>query len=183
MNSYRALVEKLEAIQNRVEEGAQMAPPSVPEMPVQTPHLAVSECGDEAPMIVGGMPSGMMGMRDQDSVTMNVTMNGTGANGIRDLMSVLRDIENGTDEPAHGDTDDMIVGVEEPEMDEEIDGGFQSATTSPDQEVSDVNAVTRTGNDLASKGDEAPKVNGGGNPFKEGLMSQLADLYKEVKLR
>ena len=172
MNSYRELVAKLEAISNRVEEGAQMAPPSVPELPI-------AECGD--------MPSGMMGMREQpDQVTMNVSMNGTGAGGIRDLMSILRDIENGADEPAHephGDAD-MIVGVEEPEMEEEIDGKFQSATTEPSEETAGIDAVTRTGNDLASKGDEAPKVNGGGNPFvKEGLLDQLTNLYQEVKLR
>ncbi|CAB4125837.1 hypothetical protein UFOVP181_401 [uncultured Caudovirales phage] len=172
MNSYRDLVAKLEAISNRVEEGAQMAPPSVPELPI-------AECGN--------MPSGMMGMRDQpDQVTMNVSMNGTGAGGIRDLMSILRDIENGTDEPQHSTDgpDDMIVGVEEPEMEEEIDGGFQSATTEPGEETADVDAVTRTGNDMHSKGGEAPKVNGGGNPFvKEGLLDQLSSLYQEVKLR
>ena len=169
MNSYKDLVAKLEAISNRVEEGAKMETSSVSELPI-------IECGD--------MPSGMMGMREQpDNVTMNVSMNGTGAGGIRDLMSILKNIEDGA-EPQHNHPADMIVGVEEPEMEEDTDGGFQSATTEPNPETAGIDAVTRTGNDLASKGDEAPKANGGGNPFvKEGLMSQLADLYKEVKLR
>lgn len=175
MNSYRDLVAKLEAISNRVEEGAQMAPPSSPET---VPELSIAECGD--------MPSGMMGMREQpDNVTMNVSMNGTGAGGIRDLMAILKNIEDAGEPQHHADNpDDMIVGIEEPEMEEEIDGGFQSATTQPEEKTAGIDAVTPTGNDLASKGDEAPKVNGGGNPFvKEGLLSQLSDLYKEVKLR
>ena len=154
MDQYKALVAKLEAIQNRVEESVQ----------------PVEECGD---MIAGH--SGQ-----QDSVTMNVSMNGSGAGGIRDLMAILKNIEDGG-EPAHHD---MIVGVDEPEMEEEIDGGFQSATTKPEPETAGINAVTPTGNDLASKGDEAPKANGGGNPFvREGLLNHLSNLYKEVKER
>lgn len=170
MNSYRELVAKLEAISNRVEEGAQMAPPSTPELPID-------ECG-AMPMIPHSDP------KQSDSVTMNVSMNGSGAGGIRDLMAILKNIEDaGEPQRDHG-PDDMIVGIEEPEMEEEIDGGFQSATTEPAEETAGIDAVTRTGNDLASKGAEAPKVNGGGNPFvKEGLLNHLADLYKEVKER
>ena len=171
MNSYKALVAKLEAITNRPE--GQPVPESV---------QAVDECG--AMPMVSAMHSEQP--KQQDSVTMNVSMNGSGAEGIRDLMSILKNIEDAS-EPQH-DTDgpnNMIVGIEEPEMEEEIDGGFQSATTEPEEEMAGVDAVTATGNDMHSKGDEAEKVNGGGNPFRvsEGLLSHLTSLYQEVKER
>ena len=55
------------------------------------------ECGD--------MPVGMMGMSShqgqQDSVTMNISMNGSGAGGIRDLMSILRNIEGSNNPDVH----------------------------------------------------------------------------------
>lgn len=170
MDQYKALVAKLEAISNRVEESAQMAPPSKPEMPIE-------ECGS--------MPAISHSESQQsDSVTMNVSMNGSGAGGIRDLMAILKNIEDSA-EPQHDHPADMIVGIEEPEMEEEIGGGFQSATTEPSEETAGIDAVTSTGNDMHSKGDEAEKVNGGGNPFRvsEGLLSHLTSLYQEVKLR
>jgi hypothetical protein len=44
----------------------------------------------------GSMPIGISGPPEQqDNVTMNVSMNGSGAGGIRDLMSIIKNIENG----------------------------------------------------------------------------------------
>jgi hypothetical protein len=103
---------------------------------------------------------------------MNVSINGSGAGGIKDLLDVLKNIEQG------GGDKDVIVG-----MDEELTGGFEDATTAPDEEVADTSMMTRTGNDLASKGTEAPKVNGGGNPMQETLVRKLSELYAEVKSR
>ena len=75
---------------------------------------------DEGIEIIGPM-GGMMGgpmmhnepPKQADSVTMNVSMNGSGAGGIRDLMSVLKNIEQGglapqaaNDEPMHHDDGD-----------------------------------------------------------------------------
>lgn len=51
---------------------------------------------------------------------------------------------------------------------------------SPDEKYGDVNTVIPTGNDLASKGKEAPKVNGGGNPM-ESIRKMLDARYKEIK--
>lgn len=66
----------------------------------------VDECG-----MMGGMenmPSGMMGQpKQQDSVTMNVSMNGAGAGGIRDLLNVLKDIQDGDEGHAEPDADNM----------------------------------------------------------------------------
>jgi hypothetical protein len=51
----------------------------------------------------------------------------------------------------------------------------------------DVDAVIPTGDDLHSHGgNEAPKVNGGGNPYtavSENLKLNLQNLYNEVKSR
>ena len=136
----------------------------------------MEECGMPG---MDNMPHGMMGAPKQsDSVSMNVSMNGSGAGGIRDLMSILKNIENGGhshDMP--GEADAVLVGVGE----EQNDGGFQSATTSPDQEIQGVDSVTATGNDIHSQGGEARKVNGGGNPMQETLVSRLSQLYKEIK--
>jgi hypothetical protein len=58
----------------------------------------------------------------------------------------------------------------------------ESYANSPDEKYGDVDSVTRTGNDIHSKGKEAPKVNGGGNPFAtESIRAQLDARYKEIK--
>ena len=137
------------------------------------------ECGD--------MPMGMMGMSShqgqQDSVTMNISMNGSGAGGIRDLMSILRNIESSDNTDVHSHDVGQMFGGDDIEVafDEEMDGGFGSATTQPDPATAGIDAVTATGNDLASKGIEAPKVNGGGNPMHETVKYRLYTLYNEIK--
>lgn len=137
-------------------------------------------------------------MKQQDTVSMNVSMNGSGAGGIRDLMSILRNIENGDSdsdsgfdiEPEKfGDKDMDIIVKKEPMM--SIDDDFANE---PDEIYSSMDAVTRTGNDIHSKGKEAPKVNGGGNPMpvesgttyklpSGDLKVRLESLYQEIKSR
>jgi hypothetical protein len=126
----------------------------------------VDECGEMGPM---GAP------KQQDNVTMNVSMNGSGAGGIADLMKILRNIEHA------GQEKDIVVGMDETQP----DGDFQNATTRPDPEMAGIGAVTRTGNDLASKGAEAEKVNGGGNPMgvDESLVAKLSAMYESIKSR
>ena len=137
----------------------------------------VEECGMPG---MDNMPHGMMGAPKQsDSVTMNVSMNGSGAGGIRDLMSILKNIEQGEHSaPEHDHEDDILVGIGE----EQDDGGFQSATTEPDPQMQGVKAVTDTGNDIHSQGGEAPKMNGGGNPLarNESLVASLAQHYQSI---
>jgi len=146
----------------------------------------VGECGDMP------MPNGMMGMRNpaqQDSISANISMNASGTGGIRDLMSILRNIENGG-----GDEHDMAIaigGMDEPEplmgMDEAGAGGFDQASTTPDPQIAPASAAFPQGNDMHSKGgNERPKVNGGGNPYTlaaESLIPRLSSLYQEVKSR
>lgn len=90
----------------------------------------------------------------------------------------------GSNEPAPKDdmkkVADEVRGMADTLADENQDGGFGGATTAPDEKYSDVSAVTATGDDLASKGDEAPKKNGGGNPM-ESIRRQLDARYKEIK--
>lgn len=158
----------------------------------------VAECGDMSPPLSGDSPlmgeiAGMGAPKQQDNVTINVSMNGSGAGGIRDLMNVLKDIQDGPDDGGSDTSDnvDKLFGDEGEDVEvafgeEQVDdGGFGSATTEPSEEVAPMAAVTPTGDDMHSKGKEAEKVNGGGNPFNvdEGLLSQLANLYQEVKLR
>jgi len=142
---------------------------------------SMEECGMPG---MDNMPHGMMGAPKQsDNVSMNVSLNGQGAGGVRDLMNILHNIEQGTghahSEPDHGAEDDILVGIGE----EQDDGGFQDATTEPDPETQDVDAVTRTGNDIHSQGGEAEKVNGGGNPLgvSEALLARLSSMYTEIK--
>lgn len=125
----------------------------------------VDEGGCMAPMST----TSSMAPKQQDNVNMSVNMSGQGAGGIRDLMSILKNIEQGSDAEQ-----DMVVGLEQ-------------MANAPNEQTSSINAVVPTGDDLHSKGSEAPKVNGGGNPMQqgvsEGLLDQLNNLYKAVQLR
>jgi hypothetical protein len=137
-------------------------------------NVDVEECGLPG---MSNMPSGMMGTsapKQQDNVTMNVSMNGSGAGGIRDLLNVLKDIQGGPEVEPHHDQDaehDVLVG--------------DSYDNAPNEVTLDMDAVIPTGNDIHSKGREAEKVNGGGNPFNvdESLVNHLSNLYNEVKSR
>ena len=127
----------------------------------------MDECGDMP------MPGSMAHSdpKQQDNVTMNVSMNGSGAGGIRDLMDILRNLEDG---PGQQEPDEIELA-----FGETVPG--DDATTEPSPEVFPMAAAIPTGNDLASKGDEHPKVNGGGNPMQEALVSRLSQLYQEIK--
>lgn len=147
---------------------------------VSQPESDIDECGDmpsgvESPLMgeegmdeCGGMAMPVAASPKQsDSVNMNVSMNGSGAGGIKDLLDILRNLEQTSDADK-----DVVIGMEE-------------FANEPEEKIAGVDAVTPTGDDLLSKGMEAPKVNGGGNPLgvSESLVSRLSDLYNEVKSR
>jgi hypothetical protein len=149
----------------------------------------------------GMMGMGSMGSMNEHPTTISVNMNASGADGIRELLNILQgrddDLPCGTKGPDVGpagvligmsssdddmslDMDDMpskrpMLGMD-PEMDEEY-----ANTSQP--KISGVDAVTSTGDDMFSKGREAPKVNGGGNPLAENLRGKLTKLYNEIKTR
>lgn len=140
--------------------------------------VSVDECGLPG---MANMPSGMMGMsspKQSDSVTMNVSMNGSGAGGIRDLMGILKNIEDaGVDHDHHGD-DEIVIGGP---LDAKMADLEDSYANEPHPVTAGSNIVT--GDDLASKGGEAEKVNGGGNPMgvDEALVQRLASHYESIK--
>jgi hypothetical protein len=131
----------------------------------------IEECGEMA-----AMPAMPAPQSQQDSVSMNVSMNGSGPGGLRDLMNILRNLE---DKPKT----DMPPSM--PPMVKSLDKapilGAEDFANSPDEKVAPMSAVIPTGDDLHSKGKEAPKVNGGGNPLS--LAARLESLYHEVKSR
>jgi hypothetical protein len=151
----------------------------------------VDECGMDMPSM--GSP------KQQDNVTMNISMNGSGAGGIRDLMNLLRDLEDGPEDGGNGMDDEMGVIIDKMSgdegdsempligMDETDGGGFDQASTTPNPQTAPLGAAFPTGNDISSHGgNERPKVNGGGNPYAmaaEGLIPRLSSLYQEVKSR
>jgi hypothetical protein len=167
-----------------------------------------------------GMPSAMMGMnpmppepmKQQDSVTMNVSMNGSGAGGIRDLMAILKNIDDVKSSPPLSnptmsmDRDEIDMGEPEKFGDDDMEVMLKKKSgmdmipidddyeNEPDEMYGNMDSVTRTGDDLHSKGAEAPKVNGGGNPMsvKSGetfklpsgdLKIRLESLYQDIKNR
>ena len=148
----------------------------------------VDECGMDMPSM--GAP------KQQDNVTMNISMNGSGSGGIRDLMNILRDLEDG---PGDGGMDDEmgviidkmagddhdhevpLIGMDEAEA-----GGFDQASTTPDETYKDTEYMTK---DL-SGGINGPKTmykhsyRQGDNPMAmETLTNRLSNLYQEVKSR
>lgn len=189
--NFQDLLAKIKSIDESADMQAISAPPSEPEFPDD--GNAQLECGDKPMPPKAGKPGlagddevligekevdecGEMGPmaapKQADNVTMNVSMNGSGPGGIADLMKILRNIEHGDD------AKDVVVG-----MDETNDGDFQDATTEPTEQEYELGIMTRTGGDLSSKGDEALKVNGGGNPMRESLIRKLSAHYESVKSR
>ena len=171
--NYKDLMQKLAAI----EEGKQ-----VNEMGIPMPGIIAQAIHPEQP-------------KQQDNVTMNVSMNGSGAGGIKDLMDILRAIEHGEEhhaEPEHGATvhpdthgelGNMIFG--EPEMhdhDEPLFGGEDEPveeTMGDDDEhfansahggsgthTHGIDAVTATGDDLHKGTKGIPRYSPGNNTLK-----------------
>ena len=111
-----------------------------------------------------------------DSITASLNINGSGAGGIRDMMDILRNIENSNDSG-----DEFNHDIEEPLM---SDGYENSIKNDKGGKVFDQDAIIFTGDDLASNTtDEPKKVQGGGNPYSESLFKDLTALYEDIKAR
>jgi hypothetical protein len=143
---------------------------------------SVAECGDMMPMMSHAP-------QQQDSVTMNVSMNGSGPGGIKDLMSILRNIEQSA-EHDHDHEEPMIAQPHSMDGDVDIvlgtaDEGYgNSAPGGSDAHTYGIDSVTRKGDDMHSKGDvKRLRVNGGENPLQEGLVEKLSQMYEEIKTR
>ena len=139
-----------------------------------------------------GMPPMMGGMPPSPPVTMNVSVNASGTENIRDLLDLLKggDMMGDKDDAVSGPVGAVlsIGGEEDGKMfgdEEEVE--IEEYANSPEEEYAGDEVTKMKGNDLHSHGgNEAPKVNGGGNPYAvtaEGLKSQLHNLYQEVRSR
>lgn len=112
--------------------------------------------------------------KQMDNVNMNVSLNASGSGGIKDLLDIIRNIDG--EESGDLDQDEMPIAIKK--MGQTLDDDFANE---PDETYSDINAVTGTGGDLHSKGDEAPNQAGGGNPWN--IKPRLESLYNEIKNR
>ena len=128
-----------------------------------------------------------------DVVTMNVNMNAQGASGIRDLMQILKNIEDTDKEDEEPEIELVSLPGELGDFDNnkansDRDVIDDSYSNSADRTVTmDIDAVTGTGDDMHSKGGPEPrKPAGGGNPYRsvdEGIVRRLNNLYSEIKGR
>jgi hypothetical protein len=130
---------------------------------------AMEECdGMPAAIIQGGHPP-------EESLNMNLTINSKGADGIRELIDVLKGIGSNNDptDDQHDDSEIVIGDNYENSVDD--DAGPHTYGT---------DAVIFKGNDMHNKGRKSLKVNGGENPqFHESIISNLSALYEEIKGR
>ena len=110
--------------------------------------IAKMDSIEEGIEVIGG-PIPMPHPEQPSTVTMNVSMNGSGADGIKSLMAVLRDIENGGDAPlnsaphhAHsqGSEEEPIIGDMVQAMAQEMEdpGEDSPLTQAPDEEMDEV---------------------------------------------
>ena len=168
--------------------------PYAPEAPPEAapaPDATVDECGDmPLPGAIMHSPTAQ-----QDNVTMNVSMNGSGSGGIADLMKILRNIEDsaGDDEEdaiiigephrTHGDHAEPIMGNEENQSDsspftnapDEFDEVFDddkevwgnSVRGDAGHHTHGIDSVTFSGDDMNSKGKISPMARAPGtNPLR-----------------
>lgn len=149
--------------------------------------------------------------RQQDNVTMNVSMNGSGSGGIRDLLNVLKDIQDGPDDDNNSSIDDLEHGINSMKsssndddvlMRKEIhsmsdlldaDTGFgNSVAGDTGPKTSPISSVMQSGNDLHKSKGAYPRANGGDNAMKlkdgatyklptHDIKIKLEELYKDIK--
>jgi hypothetical protein len=158
--------------------------------------VEVDECGP-MPIAIGG-PAGLQ--KQQDNVTMNVSMNGSGPGGIKDLMNILRNIEGsdhsapqGHEEPIMGEPGESVTGNDSPLSitDEVYDDEEKFANAAPGgspKHTHGIDAVTFSGDDMNSKAKVSPLARAPGTntlrePVQEGLVERLSSLYNEIKTR
>jgi hypothetical protein len=139
----------------------------------------MDECG-MGPMSMPSMN------KQQDNVSMNVSMNGAGSGGIRDLMNILRNLEDAGDSHGHDHDDGLDIKLAQPSvlMKKEPVLGDEYAN-SPDVQLGQGNFPIDQGNDLhKSKNSYSDKPYRGDNPMAlEGLQSRLASMYNTIKSR
>jgi len=126
-------------------------------------------------------------MEQQDNVSMNVTMNGSGKGGIRDLMNILRNIEQGSD--SEDELGTLIGKMKDPEHDREPDLKFGKKLIVGDEEPVEeyANEPNETDLPLPMSGTDIHKPHGnyaatqpGDNPMAV-IRENLKNLYKKYQ--
>lgn len=120
--------------------------------------------------------------KQQDNVSMNLSMNGSGSGGIRDLMNILRNLDKGDDSMDHDhDKPDMgmpgmMLMKKEPVL------GDEYANT-PEVQMGQDNFPIDHGDDLHKpKNSYSDKPYRGDNPMAlESIKQRLDSLYTEIK--
>lgn len=134
----------------------------------------MDECG-MGPMSMPAMN------KQQDSVSMNVSMNGSGSGGIRDLMNILRNLEQGGD--SHDHDDDMGMEIEptlimkkDPVLGDEV-------VNRPNPAYGQDNFPIDHGDDLHKPKDSySDKPYRGDNPMAlESIKTRLDSMYNNIK--
>ena len=158
---------------------------------VKREEVVADECGDMPGM--ANMPGGMMGMRNDqaDSVNMNVSLNAAGSGGIKDLMNILKNIDDSgsADGHDHSEMPSPFGQMDEPEVTIKKEPGFDSMmnqetfSNEPDEMYGDMSSVTQGGGDLNRPKQAYPRVQPGDNAMAESLVTKLSALYEEIKSR
>lgn len=140
-----------------------------------------------------GMDMGPSSMKQQDNVSMNVTMNGSGTGGIRDLMDILKNIESGSDGMDSDNLGDLIGKMDHPmghdhgkDMVVGDDIPVDEYANEPNEVTAPVDAVINTGTmDMHSPHKSySDKPYRGDNPMTvESIKARLDALYNDVKTR
>jgi hypothetical protein len=142
----------------------------------------VEECGMPMPIAIGGS---MSPAHEQDHVSMNVSLNGAGTGGVRDLMDILRNIEQSDErEPRHHEPEEPLMGDMIRSMEQEESVGEEYENSMPGHSGATefgIDAITQKGDDLLSKSRGALKHNGGENPMHEALVDRLSQMYAAIK--
>ena len=186
-----------------LEEGNEVAPVHTDSPGAGAGDESVEECGG---IMVGGPAPipGMMGgaPKQADNVDMNITLHGSGAGGVRDLMNILHNIEAGAGAQDHGGEHDhsepimgdMVKAMADEQMQFQPEQGLEevqdddgqtwgnSAYGDSGHHVHGIDSITMHGDDMNSKGGHEPhKRQGGGNPYNESLVNRLSQMYQEIK--
>ncbi len=104
------------------------------------------------------------------------------ADSMRSVLDKLHpetDDEEGSDEVSRPEGD--VDGDGDHDMKDHEKEKVDEFDNEPDPKTTGYGSMTPTGDDLASKGKEAPKVNGGGNPMQKTMEQIEQDLFADYQ--
>ena len=149
----------------------------------QLKESTVAECG----MPMSGAPMEQQG----NPVTMSISLNASGKEHVADLINMMKNAGLQAAGPVAADTMPMRMDMErlrgivdEPEMEEAEAGGFDRATTEPDEAYSDLDAAIPNGDDLHKKKKMYAKAQDGDNAMAvETIKARLLAALTEKKAK